>query len=188
MLVEGGGFALLATVRGRSRLRREDTLADLVGPNLTTLVVGLNPSPTSAARGISFARGGNRFWPAMLAAGLASRDRDPLHAYEHHGVGITDLAKRTTVTAAEIERHEFTAGIERVGALCGWLRPARCIAVGLMGWRAVVDRTAVAGWQDRPLGPTPVYLMPSTSGLNARSSLDELTEHLRRAIEGPPAG
>jgi hypothetical protein len=42
----------------------------------------------------------------------------------------------------------------------------------------VVDRTATAGVQPQPLGDRPVYLMPSTSGLNGRSSLNDLTGHL----------
>ncbi len=39
--------------------------------------------------------------------------------------------------------------------------------VGLAGWRAAVDRKAVAGVQPEPFGGRPVYVMPSTSGLNA---------------------
>ena len=40
---------------------------------------------------------------------------------------------------------------------------------------------AVAGWQDRTLGSRPVYVMPSTSGLNAHSTQADLTAHLRTA-------
>ena len=57
--------------------------------------------------------------------------------------------------------------------------------VGLAGWRAAADRKAKPGWQERTLGDAPVYLMPSTSGLNAHSSLDDLTGHLRAAAAGP---
>jgi hypothetical protein len=32
-----------------------------------------------------------------------------------------------------------------------------------------------------PVGGRPAYVMPSTSGLNARTSLAELTEHLSAA-------
>ena len=45
----------------------------------------------------------------------------------------------------------------------------------------MVDRSATAGVQPQALGDRPVYLMPSTSGLNGRSSLAELTDHLRNA-------
>jgi hypothetical protein len=53
--------------------------------------------------------------------------------------------------------------------------------VGLAGWRAAVDRKAVAGVQPEPFGGRPVYVMPSTSGLNAHSRLDDLADHLRAA-------
>ena len=41
------------------------------------LVCGLNPSVFSADVGIGFARNGNRYWPAALAAGIVTVDRDP---------------------------------------------------------------------------------------------------------------
>lgn len=176
-LVEGAGFA----PAGRNLLRRCHSLPDVVGGGMRLLVVGLNPSPTAAETGISFARPGNRFWPAAIAAGLVSRDRDPADALDHHGVGFTDLVKRTSRRASELTRTELAAGMARTGRLASWLRPGACVMVGLMGWRAALDRRAVAGWQQGTLGGRPVYVMPSTSGLNARSSLDELASHLAAA-------
>ena len=61
----------------RARAVRARTLADIVGPGMRLLIVGLNPSLYSADRGVGYARPGNRFWPALLAAGLVTRDRDP---------------------------------------------------------------------------------------------------------------
>jgi hypothetical protein len=55
------------------------------------------------------------------------------------------------------------------------------VFVGLAGWRAAVDRRAVPGPQPRPFGGTHAYVMPSTSGRNARTSPAELAEHLHRA-------
>jgi hypothetical protein len=59
--------------------------------------------------------------------------------------------------------------------------------VGLMGWRTAVDRRSVAGWQGIGIGGRPAYLMPSTSGLNAHSSLADLTAHLAAAAAGRAA-
>jgi hypothetical protein len=53
--------------------------------------------------------------------------------------------------------------------------------VGLAGWRAAVDRRAVAGVQPEPFGGRPLHLMPSTSGLNAHSQLPDHIAHLRAA-------
>ncbi len=164
------------------RLRRSFTLADTVGADMRLLLCGLNPSPYSAEVGIGFGRPGNRFWPAALEAGLVSRDRDPRHALTAHRIGMTDIVKRPTRTAAELDVDEYRAGLDRVRRLVDWLRPNAICFVGLAGWRAAMDRKAVAGLQPEPLGSTPVYVMPSTSGLNAHSQLPDLAEHLRAAL------
>ena len=185
-LLEGAGFEVVG--RGPLVARRLRTLPDRVGPDLRLLVCGLNPSLHAADRGVGFARPGNRFWPAMLAAGLVTVDRDPTHALHEHGIGMTDLVKRATVAAAELRADEFVAGVARVERLCAWLRPRAVLLVGLAGWRAAVDRKATVGWQSRSLGGAPVYVMPSTSGLNASSQLPGFVEHLRTAAGTTPGG
>lgn len=182
LIIEGAGFAKARAHRGRQRLRRLHTLPDRVGPDMRLLIVGLNPSPASADSGIGFHRPGNRFWPAALAAGVASVDRDPDHALENHGMGMTDIVKRTTRRADELSRDEFVDGMERVEALVDWLEPRVVVMVGLAGWRAAVDRRARRGWQPGDLAGRPVYLMPSTSGLNAHDTVDTLTDHFRTAL------
>jgi len=101
---------------------------------------------------------------------------------------MTDFVKRATRTAAEVTADEYRRGYARVEQLVEWLTPGAVCFVGLSGWRTVVDPKAVAGLQDEPIGGRPAYLMPSTSGLNARSSLGELTEHLRAAGAAADAG
>ena len=161
---------------------RARTLPDYVAPGLDLLVVGLNPSLYAADRGVGFARPGNRFWPAALAVGLVTRDRDPAHALVHHRVGMTDLVKRATVGAAELTADEYRAGLARLERLVTWLRPRAVCVLGLAGWRAAKDRRAVAGEQAQGLAGVPVYLMPNPSGLNAQSSSASLAEHLRAAL------
>jgi TDG/mug DNA glycosylase family protein len=161
---------------------RARTLPDVVGPGMRVLVCGLNPSLYAADAGIGFARPGNRFWPAALAAGLASVDRDPWHALRHHGVGFTDLVKRATVAADELSPDEYRNGLARLERLASWLEPEVVVFVGLAGWRAAVRRTAVAGPQAQQVGGRPVYVMPSSSGLNTHSSVDSLVQHLRAAV------
>jgi len=182
-LVIGAGFLSCDKVTKKSsgfvlRLKRIRSLPDTVSPKMQVLIVGLNPSPYSADSGIGYGRPGNRFWPAALKAGLVSIDRDPRHALIHHGVGMTDLVRRTTARADEVERTEFETGFERVERLAAWLKPKVCCFIGLGGWRQVVDRKAVAGWQTDSVGGSPVYVMPHTSGLNAHSRLEDLAEHL----------
>jgi TDG/mug DNA glycosylase family protein len=185
----GAGFDVepdSLTVSGdevRLRAVRARTLADTVSPGMRLLICGVNPSLFSADAGVGYARPGNRFWSAALAAGIVSKDRDPIDALTSHGIGMTDFVKRATRTAAEVTVDEYQRGYERVGRLVRWLQPGAVCFVGLSGWRAVVNRRATAGLQPEPIGGRPAYVMPSTSGLNARTSLDELTGHLVAAVE-----
>jgi predicted metalloprotease len=62
-----------------------------------------------------------------------------------------------------------------------WLRPRVVCFVGLSGYRAAVDRHATAGEQAECFGGVLTYVMPNTSGVNGRVSLDDLVAHLRAA-------
>ena len=162
-----------------SRLR---TLPDFVGPGMRLLMVGLNPSEYSADRGFGFARPGNRFWPAALAAGVVTTTHNPLQALRVDGLGMTDLVKRATPRADGLTAAEYGEGLSRVERLAGWLQPRAVCFAGLAGWRAAAHRKAVAGVQDRTVGGRPVYVMPNPSGLNAHDTVATLTEHLLAAL------
>lgn len=188
-VVEGAGFAVEELVDGgdggielvATRLR---TLPDTVGAGMRVLLVGLNPSLFSADAGAGFARPGNRFWPAALASGLVTRDRDTRHALTAHGVGMTDLVKRATARADELTPSEYRSGAERVKALVEWLAPGCVCFVGLSGYRVAIDRAATTGWQSAPFGGRPTYVMPNPSGINAHATPAVLAEHLRALILG----
>ncbi|CAN5683589.1 hypothetical protein BH10ACT1_BH10ACT1_01540 [soil metagenome] len=163
----------------------ERALPDHVGAGMRLLCCGLNPSLHAADAGVGYVTGSNRFWRAMAAAGLSTSDRDPRRLLRIDHVGMTDLVKRATARADELRAAEHREGVERLDQLCAWLRPAAVAVVGLAGWRAAVDRRAAVGWQSRHLGGSPVYVLPSTSGLNAGTSLADLVTHLRAAADGP---
>ena len=186
-VLTGAGFGVRSirpdTDQLRTRAVRERTLPDIVGPGLDVLVCGLNPSVYAADAGVGFARPGNRFWPAALAAGLVTADRDPWHALMTHRVGFTDIVKRATPSAGALARAEYVAGLRRLRWLVEWLAPRVVCFVGLAGWRAAVDRRAQPGEQPRPFVGARAYVMPSTSGLNASSNLASLTDHLRAVLD-----
>ncbi len=179
-LIEGSGFSTDGPLSTRL-----ETIPDTVAPHMKLLVCGLNPGKVSADLGVNFANKGNRFWPAALGAGVVTGDRDADHALLHSRVGFTDLAKRTTTRADEINSAEFRSGTSRIERLVRWLQPDVFLMVGLTGWRQSVDPKAVSGWQPAPFGGRPVYLMPNTSGLNTHETLDSLTSHLEKAQAGP---
>ena len=190
-VVTGAGFEVHAAGVGdeddevRVAAVRMRSLPDTVGPDMRLLVCGLNPSIYAADRGVGFARRTNRFWGAAVAAGIVTRPFDPVHALVAHGVGMTDMVKRATVGSRELSVEEYRAGAARVERLVAWLRPRAICFVGLEGWRAVVDRAAVAGWQPGGFGGVAAYVMPSTSGLNAHASRDVLAAHLAAAVHPP---
>jgi TDG/mug DNA glycosylase family protein len=191
-VVTGAGFDVTSTETGaggpgkhgvvRLRAHRARTLPDTVGPGMRLLVCGLNPSVYSADAGIGFARPGNRFWPAATASGLVTQVRDPRRVLEVDHVGMTDMVKRATPNASKLSADEYRLGAARLERLVEWLAPAAVCFVGLAGWRAAVDRTATAGAQERAFGGRPAYVMPSTSGANASSRLEDLTAHMERAM------
>jgi len=100
---------------------RARTAPDLLGPGLRLSFVGINPSLWTAAVGAHFARPGNRFWPAMYAAGLTAHLVDPAEGMraedaDHvigRGIGITNLAARATARADELTAGELKAGGRR---------------------------------------------------------------------------
>ncbi|MFA9565847.1 MAG: uracil-DNA glycosylase family protein, partial [Acidimicrobiales bacterium] len=127
--------------------RRLLSLPDSVGPDMRVLFCGLNPSVHAARAGVGYVGPGNRFWPVVEQAGLVTRPRDPWHALDHDGIGMTDLVERTTARAADLADHEFATGVDRLERLVGWLRPGVVCFVGLQGWRTAIDRRATAGLQ-----------------------------------------
>lgn len=157
-------------------------LRDVIAPDLDVLFCGINPGLYSARVGHHFARPGNRFWPAALESNLVTVAHDPARALRVDGVGMTDLVKRATPRADQLARDEYRAGAARVERLVAWLEPEAVCFVGLGGYRAAVDRKAGTGWQPQPFGGRPAYVMPNTSGLNARVKPAELAAHLRAAL------
>src|SRR4026208_1612849 len=77
------------------------TVPDVIAPGLRVLFCGINPGLYTAAVGHHFARPGNRFWPALFAAGFTERLVSPFDEREllKSGYGITNVVQRTTASA-----------------------------------------------------------------------------------------
>ena len=186
-LLVGAGFDSVRADRstGHIEARRARSLPDTVGPNMRLLICGLNPSLYAADAGVGYGRPSNRFWKAAVQAGIVSKLRDPAAALRENGVGMTDLVKRATTRSAELSPEEYAAGADRVARLVEWLEPRVVCFVGFEGYRAAINRHALAGWQATDFGGRPTYVMPSTSGLNARTRPADVVGHLRNALTGP---
>jgi double-stranded uracil-DNA glycosylase len=150
------------------------------------LLVGINPGLKSAQDGHHFARPGNRFWPALHAAGITPRQLAPAEQDElvSYGVGITNLVARPSATAAEVTAEELRAGAERLARLAREYRPAVVAVLGLTAYRIAFGRPkATAGPQPQSLGDAALWVLPNPSGLNASTKPAGHAAGLRRAAE-----
>jgi double-stranded uracil-DNA glycosylase len=163
--------AELAAARDRTI---DDVLPGPGDPPLRVLFCGINPGLVSAATNRHFARPGNRFWPALHAAGFTPRRLLPAEQGELRGLGlgITNMAPRATARADELSDAELVAGGQRLRALVERLRPAWLAVVGITAYRTAFARPkAAVGPQDERWGSadhwTRIWVLPNPSGLNA---------------------
>jgi TDG/mug DNA glycosylase family protein len=150
---------------------------DVVGPGLSVLFAGINPSLRSAEVGHHFARPGNRFWPAIHLAGFTPRRLRPDEDAElpRFGVGVTNLADRPTRAATELTDDELRTGAVALDELVRRWSPRLVAVLGIAAWRTAFGRPrAGLGLQDETLGARPVWVLPNPSGLNAHHQLPDL--------------
>ena len=169
---------------------RDTIVPDLVGPGLRLLFVGINPGLWTAATQTHFAHPGNRFYPALLRAGVIDRpiDRgtgmtdDDRADLVGRGIGITNLVARATPRAAELTPDELRAGGERLVAFVAEHRPTVVAVAGVTAYRAAFgNRRAVLGRQPQPLAGAELWIVPNPSGLNAHETIDSLAAAYRAA-------
>jgi TDG/mug DNA glycosylase family protein len=148
------------------------TIRDVIGPDLDVLFCGINPGLYSAATGHHFARPGNRFWPALHAAGFTPRRLDPWEERKLLAAkcGVTNLVARATAAASELSIAELRAGRRRLERTVRRFRPRAVAVVGIGAYRAAFERPrAVFGRQAETLAGAMLWVLPNTSGLNANS-------------------
>ncbi len=152
---------------------------DLIAPDLKVLFCGINPGLYSGATRLHFARPGNRFWPALHAAGFTDR---LLHPSERNellalGFGITAIVRRTTATAAELGDEEYRAGRISLERKVKKYKPKWLAVLGIGAYRVGFDRPrAKTGLQEERIGSTGIWVLPNPSGLNANHQLPQLAE------------
>jgi double-stranded uracil-DNA glycosylase len=169
---------------------RNAVVPDLVGPDLRLLFVGINPGLWSAATGTHFARPGNRFYPALAAAGItdyliragdgmAEADRDHLVS---RGVGITNVVQRATARADELDAAELRDGAQRLAAKVATLAPRVVAVAGITAYRVGFNRPkARPGRQAETISGAELWVVPNPSGLNAHQTVATLAESYRAA-------
>ena len=153
------------------------TVPDVIAPGLRVLFCGITPGLYTAAVGHHFARPGNRFWPALFAAGFTNRLLSPFEEEEllANGYGITNVVARATATAAELSIEEYIEGGRRLEAKVRRMRPRFIAVLGVGAYRTAFDRPkAKLGLQLEAIGETAIWVLPNPSGLNAHYQAKEL--------------
>jgi TDG/mug DNA glycosylase family protein len=164
----------------------DKTVADVIAPDLRVLFSGINPGLYTAAVGHHFARPGNRFWPALHAAGFTDRLLSPFDEREllKSGYGITNVVPRATATADLLKKEEIVAGGEKLRAKVLRFRPKVLAVLGVGAYRTAFNQPkANVGRQHERIGRTILWVLPNPSGLNAHYQAAELARLFRELKE-----
>lgn len=168
---------------------RDTTVPDLIGPGLRLLFVGINPGLWTAATQTHFAHPGNRFYPALLQAGVIHREIDRSEGFSEsdrahlidRGIGITNIVPRATARASELTTAELREGGEVLAAKVRELGPAVVAIAGITAFRTAFRMSrAVVGPQSADLEGSELWVVPNPSGLNAHETVGSLAEWYRR--------
>ncbi len=209
------GWAFLLSQKGRTKshlckvsrvtvkFTREELAAfhgaavdDLVDDRVRLLFVGINPGLWTAAVNAHFARRGNRFWPALHAAGITPRSIDVSNGMSAEdrqlvlglGIGISNIVATASARAEELSLDELRAGAVALEAKVRRWKPRVVAVLGLTAYRqAFATPRAAQGRQDDPLRGAELWVLPNPSGLNAHETIDTLAMSYRRAWDAARA-
>jgi TDG/mug DNA glycosylase family protein len=156
----------------QTALGRSPTLSavpDVLAPGLRVVFCGINPGFVSAAAGAHFANPRNDFWRLLHDAGFTPSLLAPEEQFEvlKFGIGLTNAATRTTRGSGDLRRGDFQGSAKRLTALAGELRPGWLAFVGKEAYRGTFRERPELGEQERQLGETRLFVLPSTSPANA---------------------
>lgn len=159
------------------------TAPDLLPDPLRLLFVGINPSLWTAATGAHFARPGNRFYPALYAAGITPHLIDASSGYAaadlalltRLGIGTTNLVARASAKASELTAAELRDGRARLARLVRERRPAVVAVAGVTAYRTAFGAPkARLGEQPGGFEGARLFVVPNPSGLNAHETVASL--------------
>ncbi|KAL5355120.1 uracil-DNA glycosylase-like protein [Aspergillus floccosus] len=168
-------------------------LRDTIPPNLTLLLVGVNPGIMTGTTGYAYAHPSNLFWKLLHSSGITTVRHPPSDTYrlpELYNIGNTNIVERPTRDASMLSRAEMNAGVPVLEAKVAAQRPRAVCLVGKSIWEAVwrvrkgrpIRKEEFRyGWQDESenMGRSeewegaPVFVATTTSGLAAGMTMAE---------------
>jgi TDG/mug DNA glycosylase family protein len=146
----------------------EPLVPDVLAPGLRLVFCGTAPSRASAAARAYYAKPGNRFWPALHAAGFTPRRFHPSEyaSLLELGIGLTDLCKGHAGNDDELPAGALDASA--LALRIGKARPAAVAFTSKNAAKAFLGRDVDYGWQAERVGPTRLFVLPSPSGQATR--------------------
>ena len=141
---------------------------DLLRPGLKLVFCGTAPSCASAAARAYYAKPGNKFWPALHAAGITPRRFAP-HEYAmllDLGIGLTDLCKAHSGNDDELPPGALDA--RTLAKKIARHRPAAVAFTSKNAARTFLGRDVDYGWQEERVGDTRLMVLTSPSGQATR--------------------
>jgi TDG/mug DNA glycosylase family protein len=158
---------------------------DVLGPGLSVVFCGINPGRWSAAAAAHFANPRNDFWRLLAEAGLTPRQLSPEEQWEllELSLGLTNAAERTTPGSSDLRRADFAGAAERLERIAVELRPRSIAFVGKAAYEGAFRERPALGPQERQLGETRLFVLPSTSPANASVPYEERLHWFRALAE-----
>jgi double-stranded uracil-DNA glycosylase len=168
-----------------SKSKPPSDVPDVLAPGLQVVFCGINPGRWSAAAGAHFANPRNDFWRLLHDAGftpglLAPSDQEQLLSFR---LGVTNAAFRTTKGSGDLRRGDFAGAAERLAGIADELRPGWIAFVGKEAYRGAFSERPELGVQERRLGESRLFVLPSTSPANASVPYAERLTWFRRLQE-----
>jgi double-stranded uracil-DNA glycosylase len=147
----------------------DSAVPDVLAPGLRIVFCGINPGFRSAEAGAHFANPRNDFWRLLHDADLTPRLLVPREQWTmlDFGYGLTNAAHRTTKGSSDLRSRDFAGAAERLGRLAEELRPDIIAFVGKAAFEGSFRKKPALGLQERRLGKTRLFVLPSTSPANA---------------------
>ncbi|HEX2045687.1 MAG TPA: hypothetical protein VHF23_08685, partial [Gaiellaceae bacterium] len=99
------------------------------------------------------------------------------------GSFVRGLADEREHGRAELRRADFAGAAERLGEIAEELRPAVLAFVGKAAYEGAFRERPALGLQERRLGRTRLFVLPSTSPANAAVPYDERLRWFRALRE-----
>jgi TDG/mug DNA glycosylase family protein len=161
-------------------------LPDVISASLNVVFCGINPGMRSAAAGLHFANGTNRFWRVLHLAGFTTKRLEPGEArlLLDFGCGVTSAVARPTVSATDPSRADYIAARPVFERKIANYKPRYLAFLGKPACSVFLNQRNLSwGLQPATLGGSAVWVLPNPSGLNRAFTIGKLTSAYRELFE-----